>query len=286
MTRVSIRVFAIVLVLGTGSASAWCADDDFTNSMSLPGLTEPPAPPPAPTEVPQIATPAVIATQPCEGLTPAPACTPSPFEGDLCTRPLLLGNLCGVRDQLAAHGITFNVDTYQFYQGVTTGGIHDVWRVFRSQRLFHQYRRRKSRPLEGLLHHAARRNPLRRHVNFDTGAIIPVNTAELIPKASGSETALTGVKFTQALSENFVTFAGKLNMLDEFKMPFTGARPLDGFWNLGMSFPVVVARTVPDSTLGAGAAILQDGRRSLPSWSSIRTTRRPRADSTLFSITV
>ncbi len=96
-------------------------------------------------------------------------------------------------------------------------------------------------------------------VNVDTGAIIPVNTAELIPKAAGSETALTAVKFTQALSENFVTFAGKLNMFDEFKMPFTGDRLFDGFWNLGMSFPVVVARTIPYSTLGAGAAILKDG---------------------------
>jgi porin len=67
------------------------------------------------------------------------------------------------------------------------------------------------------------------------------------------------VKFTQALSENFVTFAGKINMFDEFKMPFTGARLFDGFWNLGMSFPLVVARTVPYSTLGAGAAVLQDG---------------------------
>jgi porin len=67
------------------------------------------------------------------------------------------------------------------------------------------------------------------------------------------------VKFTQALSENFVTFFGKINMLDQFNMPFTGARALDGFWNLGLSFPVVVARTLPYSTLGAGAAILQDG---------------------------
>ena len=82
---------------------------------------------------------------------------------------------------------------------------------------------------------------------------------ELTPKATGSETALTAVKFTQALSENFVTFAGKLNMFDEFKMPFTGDRLFDGFWNLGMSFPVVVARTLPYSTLGAGAAILKDG---------------------------
>jgi porin len=82
----------------------------------------------------------------------------------------------------------------------------------------------------------------------------------LFPKATGSETALTGVKFTQALSENFVTFAGKLNMFDAFKMPFTGAAVPDGFWNLGLAFPVVAARTVPYSTLGAGAAILKDGQ--------------------------
>jgi porin len=260
MIRVSIRVVAVVLVLVMGSASAWCADDDFTNSLSLPGLTEPPAPPPAaPAEVPQTVPPAVIATQPCEGLTPAPACTPSPFEGDLCTRPLLLGSLCGARDQLAAHGITFNVDTYQFYQGVATGGIHDVGEYSGRNDYFVNIDGEKAGLWKGFfitLHGETRYGDT---VNGDTGAIIPVNTAELFPKATGSETALTGVKFTQALSENFVTFGGKLNMLDEFKMPFTGDRAIDGFWNLGMSFPVIVARTVPYSTLGAGAAILKDG---------------------------
>jgi porin len=86
-----------------------------------------------------------------------------------------------------------------------------------------------------------------------------VNTSLLFPNSKGDETALTGVKFTQALSENCLVFAGKINTLDGFKMPFTGDYALDGFWNLGMSFPVVVARTIPYSTFGAGAAVLQEG---------------------------
>jgi porin len=167
--------------------------------------------------------------------------------------------MCGVRDQLAAHGVTFNVDTYQFYQGVATGGITDNFRYSGHNDYFINIDGEKAGLWKGFfitLHGETRYGDA---VNQDTGAIIPVNTASLFPAASGSETALTGVKFTQAFSENFVAFGGKLNMLDQFNMPFTGARALDGFWNLGMSFPVIVARTVPYSTLGAGAAILQGG---------------------------
>ncbi len=167
--------------------------------------------------------------------------------------------MCGVRDQLAAHGITVNVDTYQIYQGVASGGINDNFRYGGRNDYFVNIDGEKAGLWKGFfitLHGETRYGD---SVNADTGALMPVNTAELFPKASGVATALSGVKFTQALSENFVTFGGKMNMLDEFKMPFTGARALDGFWNLQMSFPVIVARTVPYSTLGAGAAILQDG---------------------------
>lgn len=97
-------------------------------------------------------------------------------------------------------------------------------------------------------------------VNGDTGAILPVNTGGLFPVPTGSETALSGVKFTQFLSESCLVFAGKINTLDEFLMPFTGARALDGFSNLGLAFPVIVARTIPYSTLGGGFAILQEGQ--------------------------
>jgi porin len=60
------------------------------------------------------------------------------------------------------------------------------------------------------------------------------------------------------LSENFITFAGKINMLDELKQPYAAGRGVDSFMNLGLALPVVAARTVPYSTLGAGFAVLQD----------------------------
>ena len=67
------------------------------------------------------------------------------------------------------------------------------------------------------------------------------------------------MKFTQALSENFVTFAGKLNMFDEFKMPFTGDRLFDGFWNLGMSFPLSWPARSPIRHWAPEPAVLKDG---------------------------
>jgi porin len=260
MIRISIRVFAIVLLLAAGASSARCGDTDFDNALALPTTDDLAGPPPAPTPAAAPAgAPAPVVTQPCDALAQAPACTPSPFDGDLCTRPLLLGNLCGLRDQLAAHGISFNADTYQFYQGVASGGIHDVGEYSGRNDYFINIDGEKAGLWKGFfitLHGETRYGDT---VNGDTGALLPVNMPELFPKANGSETALTGVKFTQALSETFVTFAGKLNMFDEFKMPFTGAAGFDGFWNLGMAFPVELARTIPYSTLGGGAAILKDG---------------------------
>ena len=248
MIRFSLGTLGIALGCLLLCASGQGADSEYGGFEVSPiGNEETPPPSPAATALP------------CESVPQAPAPTPSPFAGDLCDRSFLLGDLCGVRDQLAAHGITFNADTYQFYQGVATGGINDVFRYAGRNDYFINVDGEKAGLWKGLfitLHGETRYGDA---VNFDTGAILPVNTAELFPKATGTETALTGVKFTQALSENFVTFAGKLNMLDEFKMPFTGAAALDGFWNLGLSFPVIVARTVPYSTLGAGAAVLQNG---------------------------
>lgn len=189
----------------------------------------------------------------------APASTASPFDGPLCERPLLLGSVFGGRDAFGSKGITVNVDTYQFYQGIASGGIKDSFEYSGRNDYFINVNGEKAGLWKGLfidLHGETRYGDT---VNFTTGAIMPVNTAELFPSPTGTVTALTGVKVTQALSENLITFAGKINMLDGFKMPFTGARALDGFWNLQMSFPVIVARTVPYSTLAAGGAVLKEG---------------------------
>ena len=43
---------------------------------------------------------------------------------------------------------------------------------------------------------------------------MPVNIGRAHPVFFGDETALTAVKFTQAVSENLVVFAGKINTID------------------------------------------------------------------------
>ena len=91
-------------------------------------------------------------------------------------------------------------------------------------------------------------------------ANLAVSVAQLVPTPQGPVTALTGVKVTQALSENFLTFAGKINLVDEFKIPFTGASLFDGFMNTSLAFPPVIARQVPLSTYGGGAAVLAGGQ--------------------------
>ena len=62
-----------------------------------------------------------------EAATPIPA-PPSPWSGDLWTRSQLSGDWLGLRDNLAATGVTFWGDITQYYQGVTSGGTAQQFR--------------------------------------------------------------------------------------------------------------------------------------------------------------
>lgn len=184
----------------------------------------------------------------------------SPFDGDIWNRPYLLGSAGGIRDQLAANGIGVNVYSTQFYQGVAAGGTQREFDFSGRMDYLLNVDGEKAGLWRGFfasLHGETRYGD---SLGFNTGAIMPANTAELFPLPTGSVTALTAVKFTQALSEQFVTFAGKINMLDELKQPYAAGRGIDSFMNLGLTLPVVAARTVPYSTLGAGFAILRDAQ--------------------------
>lgn len=176
----------------------------------------------------------------------------------LFTRTNLLGDLGGLRSGLMESGITFNASSTQFYQGVASGGVRQDFQYDGRGDYYLNVDGEKAGMWRGFfvtLHGETRYGD---GINLNTGAIMPVNTGALFPAPAGTVTALTGVKFTQALSENFITFAGKINMLDELKQPYAAGRGVDSFMNLGLVLPVSVARTVPYSTLGAGFAILNN----------------------------
>lgn len=206
----------------------------------------------------QVAPPTDVALQQNCPVAPPPAAYVSPYAGSLWERPVLLGDLGGWRGELAADGYTFNVSSTQFYQGVTNGGVRQNFQYAGRNDYYLNVDGEKAGLWQGFfvtLHGETRYGDT---VNLDTGAIMPTNTGMLFPTPSGSVTALTAVKFTQALSENCMTFAGKLNLLDELKQPFAAGRGVDAFMNMGLAFPVAAARSVPYSTLGAGFAVLNN----------------------------
>lgn len=179
------------------------------------------------------------------------------FEGRLCSQPYLLGDLGGWRDQATSGGYTFSVNSTQFYQGVTSGGISHGFQYSGRNDYLLNVDGQKAGLWEGLfisLHGETRYGDS--HTS-QTGSLLPANVGTLFPSPKGTVTALTAVKFTQALSEQFLVFAGKINLLDELIQPYAGGRGVDAFMNTGLAFPVAAARTVPYATLGAGFAVLE-----------------------------
>lgn len=202
--------------------------------------------------------PYLTPTNPCCE-TPAEPPAPPPFGGPFCERPKLTGDWFGHRGCLRDHGVTLDAYATNFYQGVTTGGLdHSFHFGGRADYLLH-VDGGKAGLWPGLFIDLHGETLYGNSINGSTGALLPVSLAQTLPTSNTPITALTGVKVTQALSENFAVFAGKLNTLDDFNQPFTGgARGVNGFMNAGLLLPAVLARTIPYSTFGAGFAVLRE----------------------------
>jgi porin len=187
---------------------------------------------------------------------------PSPLSSvPLFEQSNLTGDWYGARTANAGRGITFDLSTTQFYQGVTRGGLQQAFQYGGRNDYFMDMDGEKAGLWKGAsftLHGETRYGE---SDNFLTGALSPVNLMLSVPLSNGSPTGLTGVKFTQVLSETMLVYAGKLNTLDDYQQPLTGAGPLSGFQNSAMIYNPVYARTIPYSTFGAGFAYLKDSER-------------------------
>jgi porin len=180
------------------------------------------------------------------------------FGGPWYERPKLTGDWLGTRSALAGNGITFDVSNTQYHQGVTSGGLEQAFRYGGRNDYFLNIDGEKAGLSQGLfitLHGETRYGE---SANSLTGALMPVNLMLAVPQPNGSITALTGVRLTQFLSEQSMVYAGKINTLDDFKQPITGAGTLNGFQNTALMFNPIYARTVPYSTFGAGFAYLEN----------------------------
>lgn len=176
----------------------------------------------------------------------------------LLNQPTLTGDWFGNRSGAAENGYTFDLSTTQYFQGVASGGIRETSEYGGRNDYFLNVDGEKAGLWKGALITLHGETRYGESINQDTGTLLPVNLSLALPQPNGTVTALTGVKFTQFLSEDMLVFAGKINTFDDFKQQLTGAGKTNGFMNTALMLNPVVVRTVPYSTFGAGFAVLQN----------------------------
>lgn len=207
--------------------------------------------------------PLTTAITPAETIL-APEAPPSPYEGDLHTRLRLTGDWCGHRTMLAEKGLTFDFFATQFSQGIVAGGLDQRWETGAKLDYLINVDGGKLGLWQGLFVNVHGETRLGRDVNGIDGLLAPSNIPMSFPEAERNISSLTGLKITQAFSENFAIYFGKINTLDEYPLRYspglgTNKPGLAGFMNTSLVFNPIGGRTVPYSAAGVGAAFLSEG---------------------------
>ncbi|MCM2372621.1 carbohydrate porin [Aporhodopirellula aestuarii] len=158
-------------------------------------------------------------------------------------------------------GYSFVGNVTQFGMGVVDGGNDDEPDVFR-------YSGHGDYLLNADLHQFGCQEGffLRMRVEHRFGdSLNPVNTGSALPPAlagnlpvDNDHVYITNLVLTQALSENFAVFGGKLNSLDADQNDFASGRGITQFLGAGFALNPAAILASPYSSLGVGVAYFED----------------------------
>ena len=148
--------------------------------------------------------------------TPAPPVTPAPnpYINGLLSSRFLLGDGFGVRPFLDERGVSIYTSFTQFPLGVAAGGVRQA---FAWGGKFYMLAHLDSEGLglwDGGTLDLFAESRLGQSVDGAAGTFSPTNLAMFFPVHDQQITAITGLKFTQAISERSGIFFGKLNALN------------------------------------------------------------------------
>jgi porin len=176
----------------------------------------------------------------------------------LCTTPRLTGDWGGTRDCLTQNGVNLNCDYTQFYFGDVAGGVQEGWDYSGLGDYLVNIDGSKLWGQEGCFLTIRAQHRFGELLVDDVGAFLSPTLGSTIPVFNSEQMYVTDFLFTQALSENFAVFAGKMNTLDGDMNAFAHGRGKTQFSNLAFCFNPIAAATVPYSALGTGFVVLQD----------------------------
>ncbi len=187
--------------------------------------------------------------------TPAGPVTPAPgldayAEGPESSR-FLLGDGLGLRPYLEERGLSFYVSFTQFQQGVAAGGVRQGFRWGGKFDMLAHLDSDKLGLWEGGTFDLFAESLLGQSVDGLAGAFSPTNLATYFPVHDTQITAITGLKFTQAITERAGVFFGKLNALNGDPAKFLKYPLTSRFWNAAFNFNLALDR-YPYSAPGAG----------------------------------
>jgi len=167
-------------------------------------------------------------------------------------RTHLLGDWGGARSRLAEHGIIFDFQLTQFYQGVVDGSVGtDDWQYGLKGDYFLTVIGEKAGLWKGIIFNVHAETRAGDDVNALSG-LSPANVNMLMPN-SGDTTAITQAMAIQMIGEQTGLMAGKINALDLVDMVYHTGRGIDGFMNTSLVLPLGLAGTVPTALPAAGA---------------------------------
>lgn len=180
--------------------------------------------------------------------------TPDTWGGDILARPRLTGDWGGSRDDLAKMGVVFDADLLLTPQDVVSGGRSTGANFWGNADYTLNLDTQKMGLWPGGFFKFEADTGFGSNVLKGSGAIIPVNTAALLPASNDRTTALTNATFMQFLSPQFGFFGGKINTFDLGKTEFYGDYATQ-FENGAFNFPITT-NNVPLSSFGGGVIAL------------------------------
>jgi porin len=206
-----------------------------------------------------------------EEATPA-----KPYSGDIWHRSTLTGDWFGVRNDLAAKGITFDMSLTQVYQGIVEGGKNEAWKYGgRGDLTFNLDTQKLGLWPGGFLTVEVEGN-FTNSVNGLTGALMPVNTNQIFPMPTGDNLNVPNVSFMQFFSHYAGVVLGKLATITPTSgdmNEFAHGKGDTQFMNTAFNANPVILLTVPYSTLGAGLIVLptKDPKAAIVNFSVLQT---------------
>jgi porin len=180
--------------------------------------------------------------------------TPDTWGGDIWSRPRLTGDWGGLRDDLAKMGIVLDVDLLATPQDVASGGRSTGANFWGNVDYTLNVDTQKLGLWPGGFFKIEGDTGFGSNVFSNVGAIVPVNTAALIPGSNDRTSALMNATFMQFLSPQFGLFAGKINTFDLGEGEFYGDYRTQ-FENAAFNFPMTLQQ-VPISAFGGGVIYL------------------------------